>query len=333
VAKALDKSVPVTARTVGNVEAFTTVEVRTLVTGQLITVEFEEGQDVKEGQLLFTIDPRSFEVALKQAQATLAKDTALADNAKVQMHRNDDLLARGLMTRADHDTFVASVKSQLETLNADQAQIDNAKLQLQYTKITAPIGGRTGALFAHPGSLVRTADTNPLIVINQVTPVRATFNLPAKLLPAIRAGQSSTPLPVQARPSGQDDAPSVGMVSFIDNAVDPATATIKLKATFANKDRRLWPGEFVEIVVQLSQDPHAVVVPLAAVQNGQNGQFAWVVGADKTVSMRPVTVARADGDTLVIAQGLSAGEDVVTDGQRYLADKVRVSIKPPVGGR
>jgi multidrug efflux system membrane fusion protein len=333
VEKVIEKSVPVTATALGNVEAFTTVEVRTLVTGLLTSVEFAEGQDVTEGQLLFTIDPRSFDVALKQAQATLAKDTALVDNAKVQLQRNDDLMARGLMTRADHDTFAANVKSQQETLNADAAQVDNAKLQLQYTRITAPISGRTGALFVRKGGLVRTADANPLIVINQMTPVRATFSVPSKLLPDIRAGQAAAALRVQASASGQEGAPSEGRLSFIDNAVDSTTATIKLKATFPNTDRRLWPGEYVEVLLQLSVEPHAIVVPATAVQNGQQGQFAYVVKADKTVALRPVKVARADGDDLVIAEGLAAGEDVVTDGQRYLTPGVRVTIKPAVGGR
>ena len=332
-AHVIEKSLPVTVGTVGNVEASSTVEVRPQVSGPIMSIEFTEGQEVTAGQLLVTIDARPFEIALRQAEATLAKDTALADNANVQLKRNADLLARGLMTRADHDTFAAGVKSQQETLKADQAQVENARLQVQYTRIAAPISGRTGALAVRQGSLARTADTAPLVVINQVTPVRVAFAVPATLLPQIRAGQSRAPLVVLARTSGPGGSTSSGVLSFLDNAVDMTTGTIRLKATFPNQDRRLWPGEFVEITVRLSVEPHALVVPAVAVQSGQQGPYVYVVGADHSAAVRPVTVARADGDDAVIGTGLAAGEEVVTDGQLRLRPGVKVTVKPPVGGR
>jgi multidrug efflux system membrane fusion protein len=329
----LDKTLPVMTQTVGNVEAFSTVEIHALVAGQLMSVNFAEGDDVKQGQLLFTIDRRPFEVALRQAQATLAKDQAQADNAKGQLKRDDDLLKRGLMTQADYDTQVASTRTLEETLKADQAQIDSAKLNLDYTQVTAPIGGRTGALLVHQGSLIRTTDTSPLVVINQITPIRVTFNVPANLLPQIQEEQSHTPLSADVRPSGQQTTVSNGTVTFIDNTVDATTATIRLKATFPNTDRRLWPGEFVEVRLRLSIDQHAIVVPASAVQNSQTGQYVYVVAADRTVSLRVVTVARSDGGDSVIASGLQVGEEVVTDGQLRLMPGVKVVVKPPVGDK
>jgi multidrug efflux system membrane fusion protein len=330
--KVAEMSLPDEVQGVGNVEAFSTVEIRSQVTGPLLSVEFAEGDDVTEGQLLFTIDGRPFDTALRQAQSALAKDTATLTNQEVVLKRYDDLLQRGLMAKADRDTYAAGVASLRETLNADQAQVENAKLQLQYTKITAPIAGRTGALQVHKGSLVRTGDALPMVVINQITPVRVTFSLPASNLPRIQAGQAKAPLKTEAVPSG-DVGSSTGVLSFIDNSVDPATAAIRLKATFPNKDRRLWPGEFVRVRLEVAVDPHALVIPAGAVQDGAQGQIVYVVNANRTVAMRPVKVLRSAGDNVVIAEGLQAGEEVVTDGQLRLTPGARISIRPPAGGR
>lgn len=332
-APVVEKVLPVMTQTVGNVEAFSTVEVHAQVAGQLTSVKFSEGQDVTAGQELFTIDPRPFEATLRQAQATLAKDTAQSDNAKVQLKRDDDLLQRGLITRADYDTFAAGVRSLDETLKVDQAQIDTAQLNVQYARITAPITGRTGALLVHQGSLVRNGDVSPLVIINQVTPIRVTFAVPANLLPQIRTGQAQAPLTVEARPTGQQTSAPGGLVTFIDNAVDASSATIRLKATFPNTDRQLWPGEFVEVRVRLTVDRHALVVPATAVQNNQTGQYVYVVGADRKVAVRPVTVSRTEGTEAVIASGLTAGEEVVTDGQLRLTPGVKVTVKPPIGDK
>lgn len=333
-AKVQQVELPLTVQGVGNVEAFSTVEVRSQVTGPLLSVEFTEGQDVKDGQLLFVIDPRPFETALKQAQATLARDTATVENSEAVLKRNEQLFASGLMSRADHDSFMANVKSQRETLNVDTALVDNAKLQLANTRITAPIPGRTGALAVHKGSLVRVGDQLPMVVINQITPVRVTFSLPARYLPQIRAGQTKGALQTEALASGDTGSrPSKGSLTFIDNTVDASTASIKLKATFPNTDRALWPGEFVQARLRLSVEAKALVIPAGAVQNGTQGQFVWVVGANRSVATRQVKVARSDGGNVVISEGLEAGEEVVTDGQLRLTPGARISVRPAGGGQ
>jgi multidrug efflux system membrane fusion protein len=332
-AKVTEMSLPVEVQGVGNVEANSTVEIRSQVTGPLLTVDFTEGQDVTDGQLLFTIDPRPFEVALRQAEAVLAKDTGQSKTAEAQRARYTNLFRGGLVSQADFDTVSAQANSLQSSIAADTAQIDSAKLQLQYTRITAPIAGRTGTLQVHKGSLVRTADALPMVVINQITPVRVTFSLPATYLPQIRAGQARGPLRTEAV-GAQETAASgaAGTLTFIDNAVDPTTAAIKLKATFANQDRKLWPGEFVQVRLRLSVEPRAIVVPAGAVQNGQQGQFVYVVGENRIVAIRPVKVARSVDTNVVIAEGLKAGEEVVTDGQLRLTPGARIAVRPPVGG-
>jgi multidrug efflux system membrane fusion protein len=332
-AKVSEMSMPVMLQGVGNVEAFSTVEVRPQVSGPLMTVNFNEGQDVTAGQLLFTIDPRPFELAVKQAEAALAKDAGQSKTAEVQRARYTNLMKSGLVSQADFDTVNAQANSLQSTLALDNVAIENARLQLQYTRITAPVTGRTGALQVHQGSLVRTADASPMVVINQITPVRVTFSLPSENLPEIRAGQARGPLVTEAVASGDTGTNvSNGALSFIDNAVDPTTAAIKLKATFANRDRKLWPGEFVQVRLRLSLDPHALVVPAAAVQNGVQGQYVYVVTPNRTVALRQVTVARTDANNAVIATGLQAGEEVVTDGQLRLTPGARISVRPPAGG-
>lgn len=329
----VEKSIPVTVSTIGTAEASSTVEVRPQVSGQLTSVEFTEGDEVREGQLLFTIDGRPYEVALRQAEAAWAKDKANAENAQAIARRADDLLAQRIMSQADHDTQVAAARALAETANADQAQVDAAKLNLQYTKIVAPMSGRTGALVVHPGSLVRTTDTAALLVINELSPIRVAFAIPAQYLDQVRVGQAQGPLSAKARAAGSQAVASAGLIFFIDNVIDPTTGTIRLKGLFPNTDRRLWPGELVEVTLRLAVEPHAIVVPTAAVQNGQQGQFVFVVNADRSVAMRPVTVARTTGDDAVVATGLKVGEEVVTDGQLRLTPGVKISVKPAIGGR
>lgn len=326
-ALAAQKAMPVEVTTVGTAEPYSTVEIRSQVTGQLLSVDFVEGADVEKGQLLFTIDPRPFEVALRQAEATREKDTATAANAEAVRTRNEQLLKNRLISQADYDTSVANVSALKATISADNAAIDNAKLQLQYTKITAPVSGRTGSLLVYQGSLVRNADTTAMVVIKQLAPIRVAFAVPGQYLGDIRAGQARRPLGVIAKTSGDNPTTSSGDVSFIDNAVDPSTGTIRLKGTFGNADHRLWPGDLVQVTLQLSVDPHAIVVPATAVQNGQQGQYVFLVGKDSTVSMQPVTVSRTSGNDAVLDSGVKAGDEVVTDGQLRLVPGARISVK------
>lgn len=327
-ASVVEKPMAVEARAVGNVEASSSVDVRAQVSGELLAVEFTEGQDVAAGQVLFRINPRQFEVALQQAEAALARSTAQAKGMTAQVRRAEELLKQGLTARSEHDRLQTELAVYQASIQSDQAQIENAKLQLQYTTITAPVSGRTGALLVHRGSLVRPNDTTPLVVINQVSPAYVSFAVPARLLPELRRDQARGALRVLAAPAGSAEAVASGTLSFVDNAVDPATDTIRLKAAFDNRDRRLWPGAFVDVTLQLSIDPKAIVVPNASVQASQQGQYVYVVKADDTVELRPVAVAWTTGDDVVIRSGLAPGETVVTDGQLRLTPGARVAAKP-----
>lgn len=326
-APVVEKSMAVKVRGVGNVEASASVEIRSQITGELRSVEFSEGQDVAAGRLLFTIDPRPFEAALRQAEAVLARDTAQAHSLETQRARLENLLKNGLVSRADYDALVSNSAAMQASLSADSAAVDNARLQLQHTRIAAPVAGRTGALLVHRGSLVRANDALPLVVINQMTPAFVSFAVPARLLPRVRPQSGRGRLTVEAAPAGASDQASSGTVTFVDNAVDPATDSIRLKATFPNLDRRLWPGAFVDVTLQLSVDARAIVVPSSAVQPSQQGTFVYVVKADQTVDARPVKVAWTEAAETVIEEGLRPGELVVTDGQLRLTPGARVSAK------
>jgi membrane fusion protein, multidrug efflux system len=326
-APVVTKPMTVKLRSVGNVEASSTVEVRPQVSGELLSVNFTEGQDVKQGQLLFTIDPRAFDAALKQAEAALDRDTAQAKNLEAQHTRLTNLLKQGLVSQADYDAAAASAAAMQASIAAGKAAVETARLLRQYTRITAPVGGRTGALLVHPGSLVRATDPAPLVVINKLNPAFVSFSVPARLLPRLRKGDSQRALGVEAAPAGATDGVSTGTVTFIDNAVDPSTDTIRLKASFPNNDRRLWPGAFVDVTLQLSVDRQATVIPAKAVQPSQQGEFVFVVRADQTVEARAVKVAWTDGDDAVIENGVKTGETVVTDGQLRLTPGARVTIK------
>ena len=334
-ATAVQRSVPVTITAVGTGESISTVQVRSQVTGRIAEVHFAEGQDVDAGQPLFTIDPQPFQVALDQATAVLARDTAQSKNAQSQVERFENLFNRGLIPRDQYETQIATAAALKATTAADEAAIAGAKLNLQYTKILAPTGGRTGGLLVHLGDLVQANGTAPLVVINQVAPIYLTFSVPGKLLEEVRRAQRNSPLRVVANLPGEDDAMEDGRLTFIDNAVDPQTATIKMKATFTNTTHRLWPGQYADVILQLRDEPHAVVVPSVAVQAGQQGSFVFVV-ADGRAQIRPVTVARVQGDQSVIASGIAPGDVVVTDGQLRLTPNARVAMRgggPGEGGR
>ena len=359
-ARAQRKAAPVTIPAVGTVEAVSSVQIRSQVTGQLTAIHFAEGREVQQGQALFSLDPRSFQAALQQAQAVLARDTATLQNAQAEQARADTLYRRGLIPGEQYESQRASATALAATVEADKAAVETARLNVQYTNITAPITGRTGSLGAHVGDLVRANDASPLVVINQLAPVYVTFSVPGRSLHDIRRYQARKPLSVTAaapqasssggvpganagRASGTagvgngGDAASTGgargILTFIDNAVDATTGTIRLKGTFPNRDHELWPGAFVQVTLDLTVDPSAIVVPATAVQASQDGQYVYVVKPDRTVDMRMVKVERQQGDEAVIAEGVAEGEEVVTDGQLRLTPGARVSERGGAAGR
>lgn len=326
-AAAVRKPMPIEANVIGTVEAFSTVAVRAQITGELTSVNFKQGDDVQAGQELFTLDRRPLEAALQQATANLARDTAQAANAKAIVDRYEQLVERGIVSREQRDTARSSVAALEGTLAADRAAVENARVQLQYATIRAPISGRTGALIVNAGNLVRANDQTPLVTINQVTPIYVSFALPEPLLPDLRRYMARGTLRVEARPATVSEPVAVGHITFVDNAVDQTTGTIKVKGTFPNQDRWLWPGQFVNVVVRLTTEAEAIVVPAVAVQNGPEGSYVFVVKPDQTVEMRPVTVARLAGAETVIRDGVTAGETVVTDGHLRLVPGSRVSVR------
>lgn len=327
VAHADQRAVPLELRVIGTVEPSSTVSIRAQVTGELTAVTFKEGEDVRAGQLLFSLDPRPLEAALKQAEANLQRDTAQAANADAQAKRVAELTERGIATREQADTAATSVNALNATVAADRAAVENARVQLQYASITSPIAGRTGALMVHPGNLVRANDTTPLVVINQITPVNVSFAVPEAQLPVLQQYLAKSGVRVDAEAPGDGEGPSEGRITFVDNAVDPTTGTIRVKGSFANADRRLWPGQFVNVVMTLTNDPDTIVVPSVAVQVGQNGNYVFVVKDDRSVEMRTVETGRIVGDLTVVTKGLHAGETVVTDGQLRLVPGTHVSIR------
>jgi len=324
-ATAVQKSIPVTVMAVGTAEAISTSQVRSQVTGRLAQVHFAEGQDVTAGQALFTIDPQPFQVVLDQATAVLARDTAQAGNAQAQVDRFENLFKRGLISREQYETQLTTATALKATTAADEAAVAAARLNLQYSKIVAPAAGRTGALLVHEGDLIQANGNAALVVINQVAPIYVSFPVSGKLLDEVRSAQRRGPLKVMANTGGgEEDAVEDGRLTFIDNAVDPQTGTIKMKATFSNVDHRLWPGQYAEVRLELRSDPRAVVIPSVAVQSGQQGSFVFVIN-DGRAQMQPVTVARVEGDDSVIESGIAPGDVVVTDGQLRLTPNARVA--------
>ncbi|HEY8184128.1 MAG TPA: efflux RND transporter periplasmic adaptor subunit [Thermoanaerobaculia bacterium] len=326
VAKVSQKDVPVQLRAIGNVQAFSNVSIRAMVGGQLTNVWFREGDDVRRGQRLFTIDPRPYQAALQQAEANLARDEANYRNAQSEAVRYAELVKKDYVTKEDYDKITSAAESAKAVLAADRAAIDNERLQLAYCNITAPIDGRTGSLMVHAGNIVRANDTNALVVINQVTPIYVQFAVPESQLGQLRA-RGGLGVPVSAAPQKGGAAIATGRLSFIDNAVDMTTGTITLKAVFPNQNRALWPGQFVTVAVTLQDRPNAVVVPTQAIQTGQRGQYVFVVKQDQSVEMRSVTVADTVEQESIIENGLGPGETVVTDGQLRLTPKSRVDVK------
>ena len=328
---AVVKAMPLELSVIGTVEAYATVAVRAQITGELTAVNFQQGDDVQAGQELFTLDRRPLEAALQQATANLERDSAQAANARVIMQRYEELVQRGIVSREQRDTSRAVVAALEGTLAADRAALENAKVQLQYATIRAPIAGRTGALMVSAGNLVRANDQTPLVTINQVTPIYVSFAFPEAALTDVRRYMGQGALRVEAGPATGDGARAVGRITFVDNAVDQTTGTIRIKGTFPNEARTLWPGQAVNVVVRLSTDPAAIVVPTLAVQTGPDGTYVYVVKTDQTVELRPVTIARAAGAETIIKQGLAAGDIVVTDGHLRLVPGSRVNTREESG--
>jgi multidrug efflux system membrane fusion protein len=318
---------PIELQVIGTVEPSSAVDVRAQVTGALMTVNFTEGHDVSAGQVLFTLDRRPLEAALEQARANLARDMAQAENASAQADRIRQLAERGIATREQVQTSHTNAAALDATVAADRAAVESATVQLQYATITAPISGRTGALLVHEGNLVRANDATPLVVINRIAPVNVSFAIPEAQLPALKRYLAQRALRVEASLPGDTAQASQGTVSFVDNAVDHTTGTITIKGSFPNEDLRLWPGQFVNVVVTLATDRAAIVVPTVAVQTGPEGQHVFVVRADDTVELRPVMVARASGTDTIVERGLAPGDTVVTDGQILLVPGSRISVR------
>lgn len=331
-APATQRTVPLELRAIGNVQAYNTVQVKTLVPGELTGVLFQEGEDVKQGQLLFTLDPRQYEADLKRLESTLVRDQAEAANARAQAIRYAKLMEEGVVAREQYDQYRTQAEAMEAAVQADKSAVEYARLQLGYTRIFSPISGRTGSLLLHRGNVVKENDDKSILVtINQITPIYAEFAVPERFLPQIKAQSAAGKLKVEALAPGET-APEQGVLTFVDNAVDQTTGTIRMKGTFANPSRRLWPGQFVDVALRLGERPNAVVVPSQAVQTGQQGPFVFVIKSDLTVEQRPVKVGDAVDSWTVIEQGVQAGERVVTDGQLRLVPGARVDIRPPTPG-
>lgn len=326
VVQAQQRDVPEEIKAIGNIEAYTSVAIKSQVNGQIARIHFTEGQDVEKGALLISIDPEPFRATLSQYEATLAKNQAQEKFAREQALRYKGLLSEGIVTRDQYDLLAANAESFAASVTADRAAIKSARIQLGYCSIRSPISGRTGTIAIQPGNLVKANDL-PIVTVNQLTPIYATFSIPEKMLAEVKRAMAGNELKIEAAIPNEPGNKETGTISFLDNTVNPATGTIKLKGVFANTSRKLWPGQFTDVVMTLGSRKDAVVVPTNAIQTGQQGQFVYVVKADNTVEMRPVTTAMAVGEETVIAKGLGAGETVVTDGQLRLTPGAVVESK------
>jgi multidrug efflux system membrane fusion protein len=326
VSTTIRKTVPVQLRAIGNVQAYSTVMVKSKVGGELIQVHFTEGQEVKKGELLFTIDPRPYEAALHQAEANLQRDLALAKNAEEDDRRYESLIQKGVVAAEQYEKIRSNAEALEATVLADKAAVENAKIQLGYCSIHSPLDGRTGSLMVKQGNIIKADDIN-LVVIHQIVPIDVAFSIPEQNLSAIRKFMTLGKIQVEALIPMNEDHPERGVITFIDNAVDSNTGTIRLKGTFANKAKKLWPGQFVNVILTLTTEPDVIVVPSQAIQIGREGQYVFVVKSDFTVESRPVVVSRTIEGEAVIQKGLHAEEKVVTDGQLRLYPGARVEIK------
>jgi multidrug efflux system membrane fusion protein len=346
IAKAMRKSVPVLLNAIGNVEAYSTIAVKAQIGGYLMHVYFKEGQDVQKDAVLFEIDPRPYEQAVSQAEATivrdialqhqaeanLAKDKAQAENTRAQANRYSRLTTEGVVSKEQNEQFrtnanamdesvkadQAAIESALAAVNADRAALEAAKLNLSYCRITSPINGRTGILQVKEGNLVKANADTPMVTINQVAPIFVTFAVPEQQLGAVRASRARSEMRVEAQIPNRQAAAKQGVLTLIDNAVDITTGTIKLKASFPNTENLLWPGQFVNVVITLGSEANVTVVPSEAVQTGQAGPYAFVMKSDNTVESRQLITGRVIGRETIVDKGIQPGDTVVVDGQMRL---------------
>jgi multidrug efflux system membrane fusion protein len=326
------EDVPMFLHGIGTVQAYNMVAIKSRVDGQIVKIDFKEGQDVKEGDLLLQIDPRPYAALLAQAEATKQKDEAQLVGAQADLERYAQLVPAGHQTRQSYDQQKALVAQLQATIKADEAQIDTAKLNLGYTDIRSPIDGRLGARLVDKGNLVRATDNVVLVTISEVKPIFVSFTLPQETLDGIVDNHRKTPLVVRAYSGDGKKQLAEGKLTLIDNAIDQSTGTIHLKARFDNEDERLWPGEFVNMRVILGMRSAVATVPAQTVQDGPNGQYAYVIKPDDTVERRPVEVASVQDGIAVVTKGLSPGERIVVDGQYRLTNGSRVKPTAPQTG-
>ncbi len=327
VAAAVHKDVPVQLSAIGNVEAYNTVSIRARIGGELQQVFFKEGDEIKEGANLFLLDPRPYAAALKQSEANLARDLVQAQNAERDAKRYGGLIGQGVVSKEQYDRMRTEADAASAAVKADRAAVENAKLQLEYCTIRSPISGRTGKLMIQQGNMIKANDETPLVVINQITPIYVAFAMPEKNLPEIKGSRKAGQVRVEAIIPENAATPIAGELTFIDNAVNITTGTILLKATFANTDRALWPGQFVKVVLTLATRPKAVVVPSQAIQTGQGGSYVFIIKNDSTAEMRAVIPGAAHNNETIIEKGVQPKEIVVTDGQLQLTTGTAVEIK------
>ena len=322
------RDVPVWLEGLGNVSAFYTVTVKTLVDGRIDRVAFKEGQHVKKGDVLVQIDPRPFQIQLESAQAALVRDQANLKNSQLNLDRYKTLSDQKLIAVQQMTDQQAAVDQLAAQISADKASIDSARLNLDYAHITSPIDGVVGVRLVDPGNIVHASDTTGLVVVTQLDPIAVFFTLPEDDLPAVTKAMGESTLAVEARSRDGDKPLGEGKLAVIDNEINQATATIRLKAIFDNPQNALWPNQFVKARLRLATRKGAIVVPAAVVQHGPQGTFAFVVAADSTADTRNVTVDAIQGDLAIISSGLSPGEQVVVDGQAQLRKGTKVLPKP-----
>ncbi|WP_395019260.1 efflux RND transporter periplasmic adaptor subunit [Dongia sp.] len=324
------KAAPVEIRTVGRVQTLASVAVRSRIDGVIAKVAVTDGQEVQAGDELFRIDDREAQAALKLAQANLGKDQASLANAKRQVDRLTPLAAKNFTTKQDYDAATTLVATLQATIAADQAAIDAARVTLSYTVITAPISGRIGTVVQKLGNSVRSADSTALVTINQLQPILVAFSIPQESMGELQRALSGGKVPVSVTIPDSSAPAQRGEVSYVENAIDPTTNTLSVKAQFPNADEFLWPSQFVNVVMTIRVDPDAIVVPTVAVQMNQEGAYVWVVRDDSTVELRPITVARQVGQDMVVEGELKPGEKVVTEGQLRLENGAKVAVSAAV---
>ena len=327
VASVEQRDIPLQITGIGNVEAYQTVQIRSQVNGQIEKIFFKEGNDVRQGQKLFELDKRPFEADLEKAIAQTKHDEATAENSRIQRERYTGLEKEGIVSHEQAGQFSAQAQADASAVEADKAAAQAARVQLQYTDILSPIDARAGALMINLGNLVKANDTPYLVQLNQITPIYVTFFVPESNLARVRERFSAGQLKVFAYPKGQTETPAVGRLTFIDNGVDTTTGMFKLKGTFENVDRKLWPGQFVDVALELSTEKNAILVPTPAIQTGQQGEYVYVVSSDNIAELRPVKTRGVFQNMTVIADGLNPGERVIVNGHLRVVPKGKVVVQ------